>query len=60
MVYGEPASTRTAPSPQEALPDTRATVGHMVTALPPDGVYVNVTVPEGVPEPGEFAETAAL
>jgi hypothetical protein len=32
----------------------------MVTALPPDDVYVNVTVPEGVPEPGEFAETAAL
>jgi hypothetical protein len=31
----------------------------MVTALP-DCVYVNVTVPEGVPEPGEFAETAAL
>jgi hypothetical protein len=49
-----------APSPQEALPDTSATPEHIVTVLPPDGVYVNVTVPKGVPEPGEFAETAAL
>jgi hypothetical protein len=50
-----------APSPQEALPDTSATPEHIVViALPPDGVYVNVTVPKGVPEPGDFAETAAL